>query len=244
MPTELVLRPAVPDDVPALVAVMRAARAAAPMPDLPVTDREAMMGLAARLDLEEIWLAEAQPEGSGATDSPDLDGVLGYARFTATWLDDLYVDPAAQGSGVGSALLDLVKSMRPGGFCLWAFVENTPARAFYAGHGLVELEHTDGSENPEGAPDIRVAWPGERPLEFLRGLIDEVDDEIAGLLARRVALTSAVQRRKPVGGPAGRDAVREQEIVDRMVRRVPALGPERLGRIVDAVITESLDASR
>lgn len=232
MPTELVLRPAGPDDVPSLVAVMRAAREAAPMPDLAITDREAMMGLAARIDLEELWLAE------------DADGVLGYARFTSTWLDDLYVDPAAQGSGVGSALLDLVKSMRPGGFCLWAFVENTPARAFYAGHGLVELEHTDGSENPEGAPDIRVAWPGERPLEFLRGLIDEVDDEIAGLLARRVALTSAVQRRKPVGGPAGRDAVREQEIVDRMVRRVPALGPERLGRIVDAVITESLDASR
>lgn len=232
MPTELVLRPAGPDDVPALVAVMRAAREAAPMPDLAMTDREAMMGLAARLDLEEIWVAE------------DLDGVLGYARFTATWLDDLYVDPAAQGSGVGSALLDLVKSMRPGGFCLWAFVENAPARAFYARRGLVELEHTDGTENPEGAPDIRVAWPGERPLEFLRGLIDEVDDEIAGLLARRVALTAAVQRRKPVGGPAGRDAGREREIVERMVRRVPALGPERLGRIVDAVITESLDASR
>jgi GNAT superfamily N-acetyltransferase len=86
--------------------------------------------------------------------------VVGYARFTATWLDDLYVVPGHAGSGIGSALLDLVKSLRPGGFQLWVFEMNAPARAFYARHGLVERERTDGSGNEESAPDIRMEWPG------------------------------------------------------------------------------------
>ena len=38
------------------------------------------------------------------------------------------------------------------------FESNAPARAFYARHGLVEREHTDGSENEERAPDLRMAW--------------------------------------------------------------------------------------
>ena len=46
----------------------------------------------------------------------------------------------------------------PGGFCLWVFETNTPARGFYARHGLVELERTDGAGNEEKQPDIRMAW--------------------------------------------------------------------------------------
>ena len=80
------------------------------------------------------------------------------------WLDDLYVDPAAQGTGVGSALLDLVKAQRPAGFCLWVFESNEPARGFYRARGLVDLERTDGAANEEKAPDIRMAWPGTDPL--------------------------------------------------------------------------------
>ena len=177
---------------------------------------------------DEVWLAE-------------IDGVLvGYARFTATWLDDLYVVPAYAGQGVGSALLDVVKAQRPDGFCLWVFEMNVPARGFYARHGLVELEHTDGSANEEQAPDVRMAWPGREPLAFLRRLIDEVDDQLGDLLARRAALTAAVQ---DIKHDPSRDPAREQEIAEAMALRAPALGVERLSRIVHTIITESLDAA-
>ena len=44
-------------------------------------------------------------------------------------------------------------------------------------------------------------------------------------------------------GHAGRDAEREDEIVRRMALLAPALGEERLRRIMHAVISESLDAA-
>lgn len=236
--TDLVLRPAVPDDLPAVARVYLAARrAAAGTGTMPVLAHPAdvvethIVGL----DLtdparREIWLAE------------DASGVVGWAQVAGDWLDGLYVDPSAQGRGVGATLLDVVKSVRPEGFGLWVFVRNRPARAFYARHGLEELEQTDGSANEEREPDIRMVWPGAEPLRHLRGLIDEVDDELAGLLARRLALTAAVQRHKPVGGPSGRDPEREREIARRISGAVPGLGAERVQRIVHAIITESLEA--
>ncbi len=155
------------------------------------------------------------------------------------WLDHLFVRPDAKGEGIGSMLLDLVKGLRPHGFCLWVFESNTPARAFYGHRGLVELERTDGSGNEEKAPDIRMAWPGDDPLAFYRGLIDDVDEQLGDLLARRVALTRAVQPHKP---DAARDPAREREIAETMALRAPELGADRLARIVHAIITESLDA--
>ncbi|GAA1769511.1 hypothetical protein GCM10009795_014620 [Nocardioides hankookensis] len=226
MPTDLSLRRATEADADVVAAVHLGSRGAAAMPPGVHPEHEVRAWLGARLAEDEVWVAE-------------VDGrVVGYARFTPTWLDDLYVLPAYAGRGVGSALLDLVKAQRPDGFCLWVFEMNAPARDFYAGHGLVELERTDGSANEEREPDVRMAWPGERPLAFLRGLIDEVDEQLGDLLARRVALTVAVQ---DIKHDATRDAVREREIAEAMAVRVPALGVERLERIVHAIITESLD---
>jgi chorismate mutase/GNAT superfamily N-acetyltransferase len=237
MPAELTLRPATPEDLPGVAEVHLAARADA-VPAMPalVRSAEEVRAFFSALDLasggRELWVAE----GDGT--------VVGYAELKGAWLDDLYVTPRAQGDGVGSALLDLVKGLRPTGFCLWVFESNEAARRFYARHGLITLERTDGSANEEKAPDIRMAWAGERPLPFLRSLIDEVDDELAGLLARRVALTAAVQQRKPVGGPEGRDDVRERQIAERMGAAVPVLGTTRMQRIVHTIITESLDVAR
>ncbi|UUW87623.1 GNAT family N-acetyltransferase [Nocardioides sp. WV_118_6] len=148
-PTEpgLILRPARAADVAAMAAVQLAARAAAPMPPGIHGPDEVRAYLTARLGDSETWVAE------------DGERVVGYARFTRTWLDDLYVDPAHQGQGVGAALLDLVKARHPDGFSLWVFEQNLPARAFYAARGLLEREHTDGSENEERAPDLRMEWP-------------------------------------------------------------------------------------
>lgn len=226
---DLQLRPATESDAAAVTAVHLSSRREAAMPAGVHTDDEVGAWLAARLRDDEVWVAESD----GA--------VVGYARMTATWLDDLYVAPEHARQGVGAALLDLVKAQRPAGFCLWVFEMNAPARAFYARHGLVELERTDGSANEEGEPDVRMAWPGSDPLAFLRRLIDEVDDQLAELLARRTALTAAVQ---DIKHDRSRDPERERAIAEAMALRAPALGAERLARIVHAIITESLDAAR
>jgi GNAT superfamily N-acetyltransferase len=191
--------------------------------------REAMVWVATwDLSVFSVW---------GAFSAEDL---LGYARFDDVWLDDLYVAPAAQGTGIGSALLDLVKAQRPAGFRLWVFESNQPARGFYRAHGLVELEHTDGSGNEEKEPDLVMAWPGTDPVAFYRSLIDSVDAELGTLLNQRAAITAAIQPHK---GSSERDPEREREVARTLARRAPALGEDRLTRIVHAIITESLDAA-
>lgn len=229
MPTDdLMLRPATDADLPAIVAVQIASRESAAMPPGIHPEHEVTAWLTAKLATDDVWVAEA--DGS----------VVGYARMTAGWLDDLYVVPERAGQGVGMALLDVVKAQLPDGFCLWVFEMNTPARAFYARHGLVELERTDGEGNEEKSPDIRMAWPGADPLRFYRALIDEVDEQLGDLLARRAALTRAVQ---VVKGEPTRDADREHQIAAALAQRAPALGHDRLARIVHAIITESIDAA-
>ena len=233
VPTDdLVLRPASPADLPAIAEVhIRARDASYPaMPRSLHPPHEARAWVAGwDLAAYDVWVGETP------------DGLAGYARFDREWLDDLYVDPEAQGTGVGSALLDLVKAQRPSGFCLWVFEANEPARAFYRHHGLVDLERTDGSANEEREPDVRMAWPGGNPLAFYRGLIDDVDVQLGDLLNRRAALTRAVQHHK---GTTERDPAREREIARALAARAPLLGEDRAARIVHAVITESLDAAR
>jgi GNAT superfamily N-acetyltransferase/chorismate mutase len=231
-PADLVLRPAVVADLPALAEVHLAARRAAGAAFPPgVHSDDEVRAWVAGWDLAsyDVWLATRG------------DAVAGYTRSTPTWLDDLYVHPDHQGAGVGTALFETVTTLLPQGFCLWVFESNEPARAFYRGRGCVELERTDGSANEERAPDIRVAWPGADPVAFLRGLIDEVDLVLGDALARRTALTRAVRAVKPT---TERDPRREAEVVRRVAAVAPELGEERVARIVDAIITQSLDASR
>ena len=110
----------------------------------------------------------------------------------------------------------------------------------------MELETTDGSSYDDGWADTRLAWPGHDPMAWWRGSIDEVDDDLAVLLARRTALTAAVQDHKAAsggdGGRRGRDPEREAAIVARMARHAPGLPPDRLARVMDVLITESLAA--
>lgn len=231
---DLIVRPAVADDVDDLVALIQVTRRAAEPDVPPLRQGPAELGafLESRAALGEVWVAEdAQP--------------VGVAILTRDWLHSLYVGPQHQGRGVGSLLLELVKAQRPGGFGLWVFAANDSARGFYRRHGLIELEHTDGSGNDEGEPDIRMVWPGERPLEGLRSWINEIDQELAELLARRFALTAAVQGEKArsgaPAGPEGRDAGREAAIVEQMLLHAPGLDRSSVARIMDVVIAESLE---
>lgn len=230
--TELAMRPATTADLPVIAGIHLASRRAAgtAFPPGVHSDDDARAWVAGwDLTAYDVWLATRGPQ------------VAGYARWTPTWLDDLYVHPDHQGSGVGTALFETVTAHRPEGFCLWVFESNAPARAFYERRGCLELERTDGSANEERAPDVRVAWPGLDPLAFLRGLIDETDLALGDVLARRTALTRVVQDFKPSGE---RDAGREAQIARRVAAVVPELGQERVARIVDVIIAESLDASR
>jgi ribosomal protein S18 acetylase RimI-like enzyme len=75
-------------------------------------------------------------------------------------VEHLYVDPDRRGRGVGSTLLDEAKRLMPGGFGLWLFQRNEPARRFYEKHGMRLVQMTDGHANEEKTPDARYDWPG------------------------------------------------------------------------------------
>lgn len=231
---DLTLRPGTPEDADALAGLVTwCRRAAVPMmPPSVHTPEEDRAWVGRQLDGErEVWVAEADGE------------LVGYLVLEPGWLHSVYVRPDLTGRGIGSVLLDFVKGLRPEGFALWVFVSNEPARRFYRRHGLVEIRRTDGADNEERSPDMEMAWLGTDPVVALRNRVDAVDDRLAELLAERARLTALIQGHKPVSGHAGRDAAREREIVARMTGRAPALGEERLGRIMHAVIEESLDAA-
>lgn len=82
-------------------------------------------------------------------------------------------------------------------------------------------------ESPDSVPAAREA-------------IDRVDAALAVLLERRAELAGTIQRLKPVGGFAGRDADRERRLVAEMARRAPVLGEARLAPIMNAVIEAGL----
>jgi len=82
----------------------------------------------------------------------------GFALVSGDWLSHLYVHPDAIGTGVGHALFEHVKTLRPGGFDFWVFQQNARARQFYEEHGAVAVEFTDGSANEEKTPDVRYRW--------------------------------------------------------------------------------------
>ena len=233
---EFELRPGFRDDLPALQEVFEAATAGPGHPDEGRTPEEVRQWCLSLLDRpgRELWVATRE------------ELALGFVLLEGDWVNLIFVHPDRPARGVGAALLDLVKSLRPRGFGLRVYQANERARAFYLRHGLVELERTDGSSYRDAEPDLQMAWLGEDPLAYLRRRIDGVDDELAVLLARRTALTAAVQDHKAASGEdageRGRDAEREAEIVARMARHVPELGPDRIARVMQTVIAESIAA--
>ena len=232
---DVTVRPVGPGDVDALTSLLLEAREAAfPAMPRPVhPPDEVREWMARHLDEPgcELWLAEQDARPAA------------FLLLEDAWVHSLYVAPALLGRGIGSLLLDLAKSRRPRRLGLWVFESNVRALRFYRRHGFVEVRRTDGSDNEERAPDVEMTWPDPASLTGLRSRIDDLDDQLAAVLGARAEVTALVQRLKPVPGHAGRDRVREAEIVERMARLAPGLGRERLRRIMDTVISESLDAA-
>jgi putative acetyltransferase len=82
----------------------------------------------------------------------------GFALLAGDTLTHLYVDPDAIGTGIGHALFEHVRTLRPSGFEFWVFQQNERARRFYEAHGAEPVEFTDGAGNAERTPDVRYEW--------------------------------------------------------------------------------------
>ena len=91
------------------------------------------------------------------------EGVVGFITVEGAWVEHLYIGPAHQGIGIGDALLQKAKELRPDGLMLWTFEGNHHARSFYEKRGFVAVEFTDGSRNEERTPDVRYQWKPRDP---------------------------------------------------------------------------------
>ena len=137
------IRPAVAADVPVLLALVHELAAYEREPDA--------------VEATEDMLAQALfgPSPTASCHVAELDGeVVGFALWYVTfstwkglpglWLEDLFVRPAARGTGLGKALLQaLARVCVERGyprFEWWVLDWNEPARGFYRSLGAVPQE--------------------------------------------------------------------------------------------------------
>jgi putative acetyltransferase len=144
------IRPAREEEIEALTSLF--IRARNEMEYLLRVPDEAAEPIAASIrEHDEVWVAEEEGR---------LLGFLGIEHSTnlgAPVLEKLYVEPGEQNRGVGSALLDQAKELRPNELYLWVFQKN-PARRLYERHGFELVKLTDGADNMEREPDALYRW--------------------------------------------------------------------------------------
>ncbi|MGZ9811360.1 N-acetyltransferase family protein [Pseudoroseicyclus sp. H15] len=139
------LRPATPDDAPAMAAILGAWVRDTPwMPRLHSAEED--RAFCDRLVEEAEVLVTGDP-------------VEGFLTLKGDEIGSLYVSREARGRGLGRALLEAAKARRRR-LTLWTFQANDRARAFYRREGFVEAGRTPG-DNEEGLPDIRYAWEAQ-----------------------------------------------------------------------------------
>ncbi len=112
-------------DIPALVAVHRASRAAAyahlGTPDEAVGPHVTVEHWQEWLGRSGVWLWEAEGE------------ILGFSSVVDDMLTGLYVLPEEAGVGIGTRLLKA--AVADGARQLWVYADNPGARRFYERHG-------------------------------------------------------------------------------------------------------------
>ncbi len=154
MTDEVVLRRAEADDASAIADVwLRSYAAALPTVRRAHTDDEVRGWIAAVVvPSRETWIAVADKR------------VVGLLVLDGDDVDQLYLDPAWRGRGLGDRFVALAKRRHPAGLELWTFQVNGPARRFYERHGFVAIRETDGSLNEEHEPDVRYVWRPDFPV--------------------------------------------------------------------------------
>ncbi|WP_223420764.1 GNAT family N-acetyltransferase [Tateyamaria pelophila] len=109
---------------------------------------------------EDVGFAGDLIEKDWVTVAQDANEVTGFIACDGETVQALYVTAAARQQGVGTALLNHAQNHRDA-LTLWTFQANVEAKAFYAAHGFVVVEETDGARNDEGLPDLRLEWKRE-----------------------------------------------------------------------------------
>jgi GNAT superfamily N-acetyltransferase len=146
--TEVVLRPAGPEDASACAAIFNAW----------VDATDWMPRVHPPEDVERHFRETVLPN-CAVTVAERAGAVVGFLALAGAQVDGLYLAASARRQGVGTALVAAAKAASPEGLTLWTFVANRPARAFYAAPGFAELRRSAG-DNEEGLPDILLCWPG------------------------------------------------------------------------------------
>ncbi len=111
------------------------------------------------------WMAD-EVIGHADVTVAEVDGlvvglmVLVAGRNRTAWIEQLYLDPAWMGRGLGRRMIERAVERAPGGLQLWTFAANAGARRFFEREGFVAAEFTDGEGNEERAPDVRYQRVG------------------------------------------------------------------------------------
>lgn len=95
--------------------------------------------------LNDVWVVEVN--GSAAA----------FMAIAGDFIDQLYVDPDHQRSGLGKALLDHAKALSPEHLWLFTLQINTNGRAFYEKNGFRAVKF-GVSPPPESEPDVEYHW--------------------------------------------------------------------------------------
>jgi GNAT superfamily N-acetyltransferase len=144
---DIVMRRAGDDESGTVAALFRRSKETA-MPYLPDvhTPEEDRLYVRERVFADcEVWVAERNGE------------LAGVCAFREGWVDQLYVDPRHQRTGIGGALLRKAKDANQR-LQLWTFQRNENARTFYESQGFRLMKTTDGRDNEEREPDALYGW--------------------------------------------------------------------------------------
>src|SRR5690349_6750612 len=141
-PAKITLRPAIDSDAAAIAKLMRAALGTfAWMPVIHTPAEDLAFIRDNVLPRQQVTVAETGKE------------IVGFIAVSGDWVDQLYLDPAWTGQGIGGCLLSDAIAALPV-VKLHCFQSNTGARRFYERHGFRAESFGDGSTNEEGLPDI------------------------------------------------------------------------------------------
>ncbi|RUX04004.1 GNAT family N-acetyltransferase [Mesorhizobium sp. M8A.F.Ca.ET.059.01.1.1] len=139
---KIALRPAVASDAAAIARILRAALNSfdwMPVIHTPAEDLAFIRDIV--LPNQQVTVAE------------DGADIVGFIAVIGDWVEQLYLDPASTGQGIGSRLLMDATAALPQ-VKLHCFQANTGARRFYERHGFQAEAFGDGTTNEEGLPDI------------------------------------------------------------------------------------------
>jgi len=139
----VILRPARPDDVPALIRICLDARASAGIPNLH-TDAENVAFFSRLTSTRSTMVAET-------AGSP-----VGFAVVHDGWLEHLWIAPDHHRQGIGARLLAWARAEAAGDLRLYVFAHNVRAIAFYKAHGAAQIAASDGEGNEEKLPDLTL----------------------------------------------------------------------------------------